>query len=86
MFVVNRWPPRRMLRLSTTGCFIIACVITMEADKTAEVLHVCALLFGFTISWQYGAGYSWASEHLDVAVRTLSCHVECGLSHEMAKC
>ncbi len=72
MFVVNHCPPHQMLQLSTISCFIVAIMVALEADKTAEVLYVCALLFGFAISWQYGAGYSWASAHLDVAVSTFA--------------
>ncbi len=70
MFVVDWLSPRKMLQLSTTACLVSALAVSMKADESAEMLYACALMFGFAVSWQFGAAYSWVSEHLDVVVRS----------------
>lgn len=69
MFVVDRVSPRRMLKWSSVACLCAATAVALKADESAAVLYACALVFGFAISWQFGAAYSWASEHIDVVVR-----------------
>ena len=68
MFVVGRLSPKRMLRLSTCGCLVAAALSATAADKSAAVLFTSTLLFGMAVSWQFGAAFSWASEHIDVVV------------------
>jgi len=68
MFVVDRVAPRRMLKWSSIACLLAAAAVAAKADESAAVLYACAIVFGFAISWQFGAAYSWASEHIDVVV------------------
>jgi len=80
MFVVGRVSPRRMLKWSAAACLCAAAAVALKADQSAAVLYACALVFGFAISWQFGAAYSWASERLDVAgSRGMAFHVGCTL-------
>ncbi len=69
MFIVERVPPKRMLQLSTLACLLSSSVVAARAGQSEHVLFASALVFGFAVSWQFGAAYSWASEHIDVAVR-----------------
>ena len=82
MFVVGRLSPKRMLQLSTFGCLVAAVVTAAAADKFVTLFYASALVFGFAVSWQFGAAYSWVSEHLDVVVSWFVCIDEIYTSSE----
>ncbi len=68
MFLVEWLSPRRMVQISSTGCFLVACVLALKADESAFVLFASTFTFGFMVSWEFGAAFSWISEHVDVVV------------------
>ena len=60
--------PKYLLRTSLVLCLIVASVILMVADQSANILFLCAGVFGMSVSWQFGSMYSWCAEHMDVVV------------------
>ena len=73
MFIVDKFSPRVMLKYSTISCFIASLLIAVKGDESATFLFGGAFIFGFAVSWQFGAAFSWAAEHVDVAVSTDVC-------------
>lgn len=73
--------PKSMLQTSLGLCLISTCLLSLQADKSADLLYLCAAIFGFAISWQFGSAYSWASHYLDVVgVRASIFPIGCSLS------
>ncbi len=58
--------PKMMIKTSILICLICTVGLSAEADSSANLLYVCAAMFGMSVSWQYGAGFSWAAENMDV--------------------
>ena len=69
MIIVTLIIPKVMMVLSVTVCLVATLLISFEGGETANYLFAGAALYGFAISWHYGAGVSWTAEHMDVVVR-----------------
>lgn len=68
MFVAHIAPPKLMLKMSLIMCLFSSIVISIFASESQLILVGCAGFYGFAISWQLGAAYSWAAKYLDVVV------------------
>lgn len=66
IFVINVIPPKLMLKSSIFLCLLSTILLSWQGDNSANFLFAAAAFFGFAVSWQFGAGFSWTSEHMDV--------------------
>ena len=68
MIVVTLLLPKLMLSMSIVVCLVATLLISFEGGQTANYLFAGAALYGFAVSWQYGSGVAWTTEHMDVVV------------------
>ncbi|XP_059093084.1 sodium-dependent glucose transporter 1-like isoform X2 [Tigriopus californicus] len=66
MFVAHVGSPKLMLKISLAICFPASLFTSIFAAKSQLLFVSCAGVYGFAISWQFGAAYSWAAKYLDV--------------------
>lgn len=73
--------PKFMLKFCIMLCAISSILLSMEADRSASLLYICAGLYGFAISWQYGSAFSWSAQFMDVVgTRASVFNLGCSLS------
>ena len=68
IFLVKSFSPKSMLKSAVFACVASAVLVVLKADESETMLLTGAFVYGMSVSWQFGAGFSWASEHLDVVV------------------
>ena len=66
IMAVKLMKPKSMLKSSLALCALSTVALSLKADQSANLLYICATLFGFAISWQFGSGVSWSAEYMDV--------------------
>lgn len=66
MFVIDLLSPKNLLKYSTLGCLLSALILVAKGAESAFLLYTAATIFGFCISSQFGAAYSWSAENMDV--------------------
>merc|ERR1712012_1408018 len=58
IMAVKYMKPKSMLKSSMALCALSTVALSFKADESANLLYICATLFGFAISWQFGSGLS----------------------------
>ena len=64
--------PRNMIIISLITCLCASLVLSTLAASSVAGLYIGTCALGFFISWQFGAGFSWVAQEIDITGRISS--------------
>ncbi len=69
IFLAGLIRPRNMILTSCTMCVVAAVGLCALAAESKYLLYLGTGLLGFFVSWQFGSGYSWVAQKMDITGR-----------------
>ncbi len=69
IFIAKITRPRNIIVTACTGCLIAAILLCIFGDMNKYGLYACSAMTGFFVSWEFGAGYSWLAQKMDITGR-----------------
>lgn len=72
ILLATRFLPSTLLCGSTVCCLAASLLLVVLAPHYAISLYCGVAIMGFFVSWQFGTGFSWTSQHMNITGRLSS--------------